>query len=71
MSLTCRKKIISWIGVIGILIQVYRWAFTDFEYHWGELVVAAFFVLLAIDLKALVSSIKRLIPSRNNTPKQE
>ena len=53
MSITLRRKIISWIGVIGIIVQFIRYMFNLLLDSEIEFFAFCAFILMAVNLKGL------------------
>lgn len=60
MSKTLRVKIINWLGVIGILIQILRYSFDRMDNLVLEGCVFSAFLLMAVNLTEL----KKLISNK-------
>jgi hypothetical protein len=61
MKLDFRKKIISILGVLGICIQIYRYAFDLLSDGVLEFFVFAVFMFMALDIKKLKDGIISII----------
>ena len=57
MSVTLRKKIISWLGVIGSIVQFLRYCFRMLSDSEIEMFAFVAFILMAVDLPSLIKII--------------
>ena len=66
MGVTVRRKIIGWIGMIGIIVQFIRYVFDLLLDNNIELFAFCAFILMAVNLKALQKIIINKLTRQKN-----